>query len=79
MAQQAFINKGINRVLLATDGDFNVGIVDFVALKDFVTEKRKTGISLTTLGFGTGNYNDALMEQLADAGNGNYAYIDNSY
>ncbi|NJO17391.1 MAG: VWA domain-containing protein [Thioploca sp.] len=76
VAQQAFISKGINRVLLATDGDFNVGIVDFAALKDFVTEKRKTGIALTTLGFGTGNYNDALMEQLADAGNGNYAYID---
>jgi Ca-activated chloride channel family protein len=76
VAQQAFINNGINRVLLATDGDFNVGIVDFAALKDFVTAKRKTGISLTTLGFGKGNYNDALMEQLADAGNGNYAYID---
>jgi Ca-activated chloride channel family protein len=65
VAQQAFINKGINRVLLATDGDFNVGIVDFAALKNFVTEKRNTGISLTTLGFGTGNYNDVLMEQLA--------------
>jgi Ca-activated chloride channel family protein len=76
IAQQAFIKKGINRVLLATDGDFNVGIVDSAALKDFITAKRKTGISLTTLGFGTGNYNDAMMEQLADVGNGNYAYID---
>lgn len=76
MAQQAYIKGGINRVLLATDGDFNVGTVSFEALKNLVEEQRKTGISLTTLGFGTGNYNDHLMEQLADAGNGNYAYID---
>ncbi len=76
MAQQAYIKGGINRVLLATDGDFNVGSVSFEALKNLVEEQRKTGISLTTLGFGTGNYNDHLMEQLADAGNGNYAYID---
>ncbi len=76
MAQQAFIKNGINRVLLATDGDFNVGTVNFEALKNLIEEKRKSGISLTTLGFGTGNYNDNLMEQLADAGNGNYAYID---
>jgi Ca-activated chloride channel family protein len=77
LAEQAFIEDGINRVILATDGDFNVGTVNFEALKDLVEEKRKSGISLTTLGFGTGNYNDHLMEQLADAGNGNYAYIDN--
>lgn len=76
MAEQGFIKNGINRVLLATDGDFNVGTVSFEALKDMVEAKRKTGISLTTLGFGTGNYNDHLMEQLADTGNGNYAYID---
>jgi len=76
LAEQEFINDGINRVILATDGDFNVGTVDFEALVDLVEEKRKSGISLTTLGFGTGNYNDRLMEQLADAGNGNYAYID---
>ena len=76
MAQQAFVEGGINRVLLATDGDFNVGTTSFEALKDLVAQKRETGISLTTLGFGTGNYNDHLMEQLADAGNGNYAYID---
>ncbi|KPK34494.1 MAG: hypothetical protein AMJ66_03625 [Betaproteobacteria bacterium SG8_40] len=76
MAEQAFVEGGINRVLLATDGDFNVGTTSFEALKDLVEEKRKTGISLTTLGFGSGNYNDHLMEQLADAGNGNYAYID---
>ncbi len=76
IAEQAFVEGGINRVLLATDGDFNVGTTNFEALKDLVEEKRKTGISLTTLGFGTGNYNDHLMEQLADVGNGNYAYID---
>lgn len=76
VAEQAFIKDGINRVLLATDGDFNVGTVNFEALLDLVEAKRKTGVSLTTLGFGTGNYNDHLMEQLADAGNGNYAYID---
>jgi Ca-activated chloride channel family protein len=76
LAEQEFIEGGINRVILATDGDFNVGTVNFEALKDLVEEKRKSGISLTTLGFGTGNYNDHLMEQLADAGNGNYAYID---
>ncbi|MEK7666392.1 MAG: YfbK domain-containing protein, partial [Pseudomonadota bacterium] len=76
MAEQGFIKGGINRVLLATDGDFNVGTVSFEALKNMVEDKRKTGVSLTTLGFGTGNYNDRLMEQLADAGNGNYAYID---
>jgi Ca-activated chloride channel family protein len=77
VAEQAFIKDGINRVLLATDGDFNVGTINFEALKNFIEEKRKSGISLTTLGFGTGNYNDHLMELLADAGNGNYAYIDN--
>ena len=76
IAEQAFIKGGINRVLLATDGDFNVGTVSFEALKNLVEEKRNSGISLTTLGFGSGNYNDQLMEQLADAGNGNYAYID---
>jgi Ca-activated chloride channel homolog len=76
MAEQGYIQNGINRVLLATDGDFNVGTVSFEALKNLIEDKRKTGISLTTLGFGTGNYNDRLMEQLADAGNGNYAYID---
>jgi Ca-activated chloride channel family protein len=76
MAEQGFIKGGINRVLLATDGDFNVGTVSFEALKNMVEDKRKSGVSLTTLGFGTGNYNDRLMEQLADVGNGNYAYID---
>ncbi|MGX1183145.1 Ca-activated chloride channel family protein [Pseudomonas sp. F-14 TE3623] len=77
LAQQAFIPKGINRILLATDGDFNVGISDFDSLKQMAVDKRKTGVSLTTLGFGVDNYNEHLMEQLADAGDGNYAYIDN--
>ncbi len=76
MAEQAFIDGGINRVMLATDGDFNVGTVDFDALVDIVERHRDNGVSLTTLGFGAGNYNDHLMEQLADAGNGNHAYID---
>lgn len=76
MAQQGFIKDGINRVLLATDGDFNVGTVNHEQLMDLIEEKRKTGIALSTLGFGTGNYNDHLMEQLADKGNGNYSYID---
>lgn len=76
-AEKAFIPNGINRILLATDGDFNVGITDFDTLKSLIAEKRKTGISLTTLGYGTGNYNEHLMEQAADAGDGNYSYIDN--
>ncbi|QMT33581.1 VWA domain-containing protein [Conchiformibius steedae DSM 2580] len=75
-AQKSFIHNGINRILLATDGDFNVGVTDFDTLKNMVAEKRKSGISLTTLGFGTGNYNEHMMEQLADAGDGNYSYID---
>ena len=75
-AQHAYIRNGINRILLATDGDFNVGITDFNTLRSMVAEKRKSGISLTTLGFGSGNYNERLMEQLADAGDGNYSYID---
>ena len=77
MAREAFIDKGINRILLATDGDFNVGISDFDSLKQMAVEQRKSGVSLTTLGFGVDNYNEHLMEQLADAGDGNYAYIDN--
>jgi len=76
MAEQGYIKGGINRILLATDGDFNVGITNFDALKNMAEEKRKSGVSLSTLGFGVGNYNEKLMEQLADAGNGNYSYID---
>jgi Ca-activated chloride channel family protein len=77
MAQQGFIANGINRILLATDGDFNVGVTDFRQLKGMVEERRKSGVSLSTLGFGTGNYNEQLMEQLADAGDGAYSYVDN--
>ena len=76
-ASKHLIEGGINRILLATDGDFNVGISDFDSLKQLAADKRKTGVSLTTLGFGVDNYNERLMEQLADAGDGNYAYIDN--
>lgn len=75
-AQKAFIEHGVNRVLLATDGDFNVGTVNTEALKTLIADKRKSGIALTTLGFGEGNYNDAMAEQLADVGNGNHYYID---
>ena len=68
----------INRIILATDGDFNVGVSDNKALEAMVERKRDDGITLTTLGFGTGNYNEAMMEQIADVGNGNYAYIDSA-
>jgi Ca-activated chloride channel family protein len=68
--------NGVNRVILATDGDFNVGIRDPEVLKDFVSRKRKSGVYLSVLGFGQGNYNDALMQKLAQNGNGNAAYID---
>ena len=76
-AQKAYIKDGINRILLMTDGDFNVGITNFETLKGMVAEKRKAGISLSTFGFGTDNYNEELMEQIADAGDGTYSYIDN--
>lgn len=76
MAEQSYIKGGINRIFLATDGDFNVGVTNFDELKNMAEEKRKSGVSLSTLGFGVGNYNEKLMEQLADAGNGNYSYID---
>lgn len=76
IAEENHIKDGINRVIIATDGDFNVGTTNFEQLKELAQRKRQSGISLTTLGFGSGNYNDALMEQLADTGNGNYAYID---
>lgn len=78
MAEKAFIRGGNNRVLLATDGDFNVGIQDVDQLKEMVENKRRNGVALSTLGFGTGNYNDALMEQIADVGNGHYSYIDSA-
>ncbi len=75
-ARANFIKGGVNRILLATDGDFNVGVTSTDALKDMVAKNRDDGITLTTLGYGQGNYNEALMESIADIGNGNYAYID---
>lgn len=75
-ARQHLIKGGINRVVLATDGDFNVGTTDSEALKTLVAREREHGVALTTLGFGAGNYNEELAEQLADIGNGNHAYID---
>lgn len=77
LAEQNFDKKGVNRILLATDGDFNVGITDETELKSFVERKRESGIFLSVLGFGRGNYNDVLMQTLAQNGNGNAAYIDN--
>ena len=77
LAEQSFIKGGINRVLLATDGDFNVGMTSNQDLINLIQQKRKSGITLTTLGYGSGNYNEAMMEQLANKGNGNYFYIDN--
>ena len=76
VARDNFIKGGVNRILLATDGDFNVGVSDSKALIAMVEKERDAGVTLTTLGFGQGNYNDAMMEQVADHGNGNYAYID---
>ena len=78
VARKNFRQGGINRVFLATDGDFNVGLSDDKALKALVERNRESGITLTTLGFGSGNYNDAMMEQIADVGNGNYVYIDSA-
>jgi Ca-activated chloride channel family protein len=75
-AQENFIEGGINRVILATDGDFNVGISDEGSLVRLIEEKRDAGVFLSVLGFGTGNLQDSKMEKLADHGNGNYAYID---
>ncbi len=75
-AQENFIKGGNNRVILATDGDFNVGISSDGELTRLIEEKRKEGIFLTILGFGMGNYKDSKMEKLADKGNGNYYYLD---
>ncbi len=77
VAQQHFLREGNNRVILATDGDFNVGESSDDAMMRLIEEKRKTGVYLSVLGFGMGNYKDSKMEVLADKGNGNYAYIDN--
>ena len=77
IAKENFIPTGNNRVILATDGDFNIGASSDKAMTKLIEEKRKLGIFLTVLGFGMGNYKDSKMEKLADKGNGNYAYIDN--
>ncbi|MEZ4857987.1 MAG: von Willebrand factor type A domain-containing protein [Flavobacteriaceae bacterium] len=76
IAQENFIKEGNNRVILATDGDFNVGASSDRAMEDLIVDKRKSGVFLTVLGFGMGNYKDSKMETLADKGNGNHAYID---
>jgi Ca-activated chloride channel family protein len=76
IATENFITDGTNRVILATDGDFNVGITSEDDLHRLIEEKAKTGVFLSVLGFGGGNYQDATLELLADKGNGNYAYID---
>ena len=77
IAQDNFIHSGNNRVILATDGDFNVGASSDSEMEKLITKKKESGIYLTCLGFGMGNYKDSKMETLADKGNGNYAYIDN--
>ncbi|HSU15308.1 VWA domain-containing protein [Longimicrobium sp.] len=76
LARDAFVRGGNNRVILATDGDFNVGVSSDAELVQLIEQERASGIFLTVLGFGTGNLQDAKMEQLADRGNGNYAYLD---
>ena len=77
IAKQNFLKEGNNRVILATDGDFNVGASSNKAMEDLIEEKRNEGVFLTVLGYGMGNYKDSKMELLADKGNGNHAYIDN--
>ncbi|MCB9363763.1 MAG: von Willebrand factor type A domain-containing protein [Flavobacteriales bacterium] len=77
IAQENFIKEGNNRIILATDGDFNIGASSDGEMTRLIEEKRKSGVYLTCLGFGMGNYKDSKMETLADKGNGNYAYIDN--
>ncbi len=76
LASEHFLTKGTNRVILCTDGDFNVGISDESLLVRLIQEKAKSGVFLSVLGFGDGNLKDSTMEKLADEGNGNYAYID---
>jgi len=75
-AEQGLKKNGINRIMMLTDGDFNVGISDVDEMLDLVKANRDRGISLSTVGFGRGNLNDHMMEQMADNGNGNYSYID---
>ena len=77
IARENFISKGNNRVILATDGDFNVGVSSDAQLVRIVEKERESGVFLTVLGFGMGNYKDDKMQKLADHGNGNHGYIDN--
>jgi Ca-activated chloride channel family protein len=77
IAEKNFIKGGNNRIILCTDGDFNVGVSNNRDLEKLITEKRKTGVYLSILGYGMGNYKDDKMQTLAQAGNGNHAYIDN--
>lgn len=77
VAMENFRKEGNNRIILATDGDFNIGASSDAEMERMIEDKRQTGIFLTVLGFGMGNYKDSKMETLADKGNGNYAYIDN--
>lgn len=76
LAKQNFDPKAVNRVILVTDGDFNVGVADPAKLKDFVTDQRKSGVYLSVYGYGRGNYNDTMMQALAQNGNGTAAYVD---
>ena len=76
VAAQNYLKGGLNRVILATDGDFNVGVTGNEALVSLIQEKAKTGVFLSVLGFGRGNFNDSLLEKIADKGNGQYAFID---
>ena len=76
IAEEYFVESGNNRIIIASDGDFNIGITDHESLIDLIEEKREDGIFLTTIGVGRGNYNDANMEQIANHGNGTYEYID---
>ncbi|HYE55090.1 MAG TPA: von Willebrand factor type A domain-containing protein [Chitinophagaceae bacterium] len=77
IAKENFVKDGNNRVILCTDGDFNVGVSSHAALEELIESQRQSGVFLTVLGYGTGNYQDGKMQLLADKGNGNHAYIDN--
>jgi len=77
LARENFVDGGNNRIVLATDGDFNIGVSSNASMERLIEQERESGVFLTVLGFGMGNYKDSKMEILADKGNGNYAYIDN--
>jgi len=77
LAERNFRRDGVNRVMILTDGDFNVGINNPEQLEDFVSRKRESGVYLSVMGFGQGNYNDAMMQKIAQAGNGTAGYVDN--